>query len=141
MLFNKFSGAKLIRQSDFYLAFSDSDENAEQESVLVIEPQVAAGRDLNINEDNQSGAQFASNAGQVHAKLSHNFMCKCSFFKGSNCSFYFGPEQLVSHRMKHLEMDRDVLDMIILSMRLLHLPLNAKLEDRKRLFVDVLPKK
>ena len=101
--------------------------------MLVIEPQVAAVRDLNINEDDQSDGQFASNAWQVEAKLSHNFKCKCSFFKGSSCSSYFRLQQLVSLRMKHLEMDRDVLDMIILTHIRSHIHLSVQ-EGKFRLF-------
>jgi hypothetical protein len=68
-----------------------------------------------LNIEIKEDAIFSASSGKVDKKLSKGtFTCTCKLFKGHHCSSYFSVEDLFSLRMEHLEMEKNILDHVIL---------------------------
>lgn len=101
------------------LAFSDGELDDDVDTpVLVIEPQAASLVNLKMEHQEE---EFAPNAGSPDIKLKTGFFCTCKYFNGDKCSLSFKEDELLSLRMKHLELDNTALDMVVLAQIRSHL--------------------
>lgn len=80
--------------------------------VLVVEPQAASLVELKSKGQHED---FAPNAGSPDMKLQMGFVCNCKYFNGGKCSSALKEEELLSLRMRHLELDSTALDLVILA--------------------------
>lgn len=101
------------------LAFSDSVQHDDEDKpVLVIEPQVISLANL---KKEQQLEELASNAGSPDVKLNTDFSSNCKYLNEEKCSSFFKEEELLSLRMRHLELDNTALDLVILAQIQSHL--------------------
>ena len=67
------------------------------------------------NSGNSEMECFSVNAGKPDLKLSTFFMCSCTLDSGSPCYQQFNSQELLDLRMHHLTLERDAVDLVILS--------------------------
>lgn len=80
---------------------------------------------FNLKREHQQ-EEFASNAGSPDIKLKTGFFCNCKYFNGKKCALSFNEEELLSLRMRHLELDTPALGMIVLDQIRSHLHCGQK---------------
>ena len=99
-----------------YLFVSDADGCvSDGDDFHLIQPVVLKLEKFCFGNSEMECFTFSVNAGKPDLKLSAFFMCSCTLNSGSPCYQQFNSQELLDLRMHHLTLERDAVDLVILS--------------------------
>ena len=98
-----------------YLFVPDADGHASDgEDFCLIQPVIVLKSEECCLGDTEIEC-FSGNAGKPDLKLSSFFTCSCTQDSGSPCFQQFSSQELLDLRMHHLTLERDAVDLVVLS--------------------------